>query len=142
MPDDDANNPQGALVDYDVTIPPGSDAKVRGFELAWEQAIGDYFGAFANITYADGSTNAKRADGSNEDMLGTSKNTYNLGGYFENEHFNARLNDTFRSSLYSGLDRSSALYQDDIDLVSASFGCKFNDSYSLALDALNTSPSA
>ena len=133
----DANNPQGALVDYDVTIPLGSDAKVRGFELAWEQPIGDYFGAFANYTYADGSTNAKRADGTNEDMLGTSKNTYNLGGYFENEHFNARLNYTFRSSFYSGLDRSSAFYQDDVDNVSASFGYKFNENYSLALDALN-----
>ncbi len=99
----------------------------------YKQPIGDYFGAFANITYADGS---------NEDMLGTTKNTYNLGGYFENEHFNARLNYTFRSSLYSGLDRSSALYQDDIDKVSALFGYKFYDSYSLALDALNTSPSA
>ena len=133
----DANNPQGALVDYDVTIPLGSDAKVRGFELAWEQPIGDYFGAFANYTYADGTTNAKRADGTNEDMLGTSKNTYNLGGYFENEHFNARLNYTFRSSFYSGLDRSSAFYQDDVDNVSASFGYKFNENYSLALDALN-----
>ena len=133
----DANNPQGALVDYDVTIPLGSDAKVRGFELAWEQPIGDYFGAFANYTYADGSTNAKRADGTNEDMLGTSKHTYNLGGYFENEHFNARLNYTFRSSFYSGLDRSSAFYQDDVDNVSASFGYKFNDNYSLTLDALN-----
>ena len=133
----DANNPQGALVDYDVTIPLGSDAKVRGFELAWEQPIGDYFGAFANYTYADGTTNAKRADGTNEDMLGTSKNTYNLGGYFENEHFNARLNYTFRSSFYSGLDRSSAFYQDDVDNVSASFGYKFNDNYSLTLDALN-----
>lgn len=133
----DANNPQGALVDYDVTIPLGSDAKVRGFELAWEQPIGDYFGAFANYTYADGSTNAKRADGTIEDMLGTSKNTYNLGGYFENEHFNARLNYTFRSSFYSGLDRSSAFYQDDVDNVSASFGYKFNENYSLALDALN-----
>ncbi len=133
----DANNPQGALVNYDVTIPLGSDAKVRGFELAWEQPIGDYFGAFANYTYADGTTNAKRADGSNEDMLGTSKNTYNLGGYFENEHFNARLNYTYRSEFYSGLDRASAFYQDEIDNVSASFGYKFNDTYSLALDALN-----
>lgn len=70
-------------------------------------------------------------------MLGSSKNIYNLGGYFENEHFNARLNYTFRSSFYSGLDRSSAFYQDDVDNVSASFGYKFNKNYSLALDALN-----
>lgn len=133
----DANNPQGALVDYDVTIPLGSDAKVKGFELAWEQPFGENFGAFANYTFADGETSAKRADGSNEEMLGTSKNTYNLGGYFENEHFNARLNYTYRSSFFSGLDRASAFSQDDVDNVSASFGYKFNDNFSLALDALN-----
>lgn len=133
----DANNPLGALVNYDVTIPVGSEAKVKGFELAWEQPIGEYFGAFANYTYADGETDATRVDGSREDMLGTSKNTYNVGGYFENERFNARLNYTFRSSFYSGLDRTSAFYQDDIDNVSASFGYKFNDTFSLALDALN-----
>ena len=70
-------------------------------------------------------------------MLGTSKNTYNIGGYFENDRFNARLNYTYRSSFYSGLDRASAFYQDDIDNLSASFGYKFNEHFSLALDALN-----
>lgn len=133
----DSNNPNGALVDYDVTIPVNSDAKVKGFELAWEQPIGENFGVFANYTYADGETDARRADGSREDMLGTSRDTYNIGGYFENDRFNARLNYTFRSSFFSGLDRASAFYQDDVDNLSASFGYKFNENFSLALDALN-----
>ncbi len=127
----DSSNPTGAMVQYDLSIPVNSQAKVRGFEVAWEQPFGDYFGVFANYTFAKGTTE----DGG--DMLGTSRNTYNLGGYFENEHFNARLNYTYRSEFFSGLDRASAFYQDEVDNVSASFGYKFNDNYSIALDALN-----
>ena len=127
----DSNNPNGAMVQYDLSIPVNSQAKVRGFEVAWEQPFGDYFGVFANYTFAKGDTD----DGN--DMLGTSRNTYNLGGYFENEHFNARVNYTYRSEFFSGLDRASAFYQDEIDNVSASFGYKINDNYSIALDALN-----
>jgi iron complex outermembrane receptor protein len=127
----DANNPNGAMVQYDLSIPVNSQAKVRGFEVAWEQPFGDYFGVFANYTFAKGDTD----DGN--DMLGTSRNTYNVGGYFENERFNARLNYTYRSEFFSGLDRASAFYQDEIDNVSASFGYKINDNYSIALDALN-----
>ena len=133
----DSAHPTGAMQNYDVIIPVGTNAKVHGFELAWEQPFGDHFGGFANYTYANGSTDAVRVDGSHEDMLGTSKNTYNVGGYFENDHFNARLNYTYRSSFYSGLDRASAFYQDAVSNVSASFGYKFNDNFTLALDALN-----
>jgi iron complex outermembrane recepter protein len=127
----DAVRPDGELVDYDVTIPVGTGAEVKGFELAWEGPFGDYFGAFANYTYADAETD----DGT--PMLGTSKNTYNVGAYFENERFNARVNYTYRSEFYSGLDRASAFYQDEIDTISASFGYRFNDNFSIALDALN-----
>ncbi|MCI4569128.1 TonB-dependent receptor [Lysobacter sp. CFH 32150] len=118
-------------IDYDVTTPINSDAKVKGFELAWEQPFGDYFGAFANYTYADGET----GDGS--PMLGTSDNTYNVGAYFENDRFNARVNYTYRSEFYSGLDRNSAFFQDEIDNVSASLGYKISDHFSLALDLMN-----
>ncbi|HEY5971541.1 MAG TPA: TonB-dependent receptor [Pseudoxanthomonas sp.] len=118
-------------VQYDVTIPVGTGAEVNGFEIAWSGTFGEYFGAFANYTYADGSTD----DGT--PMLGTSKNTYNLGAWFENDRFNARINYTYRSEFYSGLDRASAFYQDEIDSVSASFGWKISDNFSLALDAMN-----
>jgi iron complex outermembrane recepter protein len=127
----DAARPNGALVDYDVTIPVNSGAKVQGFELAWQGPIGEYFGAFANYTYADAETD------DDTPMLGTSKNTYNVGGYFETDRFNARLNYTYRSEFYSGLDRASAFYQDEIDSVSASLGYKISDNFSVALDALN-----
>ncbi|HEY1139444.1 MAG TPA: TonB-dependent receptor, partial [Lysobacter sp.] len=121
----------GVMVDYVVTIPVNNHAEVNGFEVAWQQPIGDNFGVFANYTYAEGDTD----DG--QPMLGTSKNTYNVGGYFENDMFNARVNYTYRSEFFSGLDRASAFWQDEIDSVSASFGYKINDNFSVTLDALN-----
>jgi iron complex outermembrane receptor protein len=121
----------GVMVDYDVVVPVNTNAKVQGFELAWEQPFGEYFGAFANYTYAEGDTD----DG--QPMLGTSENTYNVGAYFENDRFNARVNYTYRSEFFSGLDRASAFWQDEIDTVSASFGYKINDNFTVALDALN-----
>ncbi|HJW46209.1 MAG TPA: TonB-dependent receptor, partial [Lysobacter sp.] len=127
----DPQNPVLVPVVYDLTVPVGTGASVSGFELAWEGPIGDYFGAFANYTW----TEARVDDGT--PMLGQSENTYNVGVWFENDMFNARLNYNYRSSFYSGLDRNSAFFQDDIDSLSASFGWTINDSFSLALDAMN-----
>jgi iron complex outermembrane receptor protein len=121
----------GAMVDYDLTVPVNSNAEVNGVELAWEGPIVENFGAFANYTYAEGSTD----DG--QPMVGLSENTYNVGLWFENQTFNARVNYTYRSEFFSGLDRASAFWQDEVDSVSASFGWKINDNYSLSLDALN-----
>jgi iron complex outermembrane recepter protein len=127
----DPLNPVIVPVEYDVTVPVGSSASVNGFELAWQGTFGEYFGGFANYTYTEGNTD----DGT--PMLGTSENTYNLGVWFENAMFNARVNYTYRSEFYSGLDRNSAFFQDEIDSLSASFGWKINDSFTLALDAMN-----
>jgi iron complex outermembrane receptor protein len=51
--------------------------------------------------------------------------------------FSARINYTARSSFYSGLDRATAFYQDDVDNVSASLGYKATDWMSITLDAQN-----
>lgn len=124
-------SPQGYLADYVLTVPVNTDGKVQGVELTWEQPIGDNFGINANYTWADA-----EEDGGG-DLVGTSENTYNVGAYFENERFNARVNYTFRSSFYSGLDRATAFYQDDTDSLSASLGWRATDMLSISLDGLN-----
>lgn len=124
-------NPSGILVPYDLTIPVNSSGSVKGLELAWQQPLGEQFGFFANFTYADGE---EKGGG---ELVGTSKNTFNVGGYFENERFNVRLNYNCRSEFYSGLDRASAFSQDAVGNVSASFGYRINDTLSLSLDGLN-----
>jgi len=127
----DQLNPQGVLVDYLLTVPVNSSADVKGLELAWQQPLSENIGAFANYSYSDGDTE----DGT--PLLGTSKTTYNLGAYFETEDFSARVSYNYRSSFFSGLDRDSAFYQDDVESVDASFGYKINDQLSISLDARN-----
>lgn len=123
--------PNGFAGNYVLTVPVNSSGSVKGIELAYEQPVGSNFGFAANYTYID----AKEAGGG--PLVGASKNTYNLSGYFENDKFNARLSYTARSSFYSGLDRASAYSQAASGVLSASFGYKVNDNLSFTLDAQN-----
>ncbi|QRP64069.1 TonB-dependent receptor [Rhodanobacter sp. FDAARGOS 1247] len=121
---------------YQVAMPINADAHVNGVELAYEQPIGKYFGFNANYTYADGSTDHTWADGSDH-LLGTSKNTYNVGAYFENETFGARVSYTARSSFLIGLSGANPYYQDKFGTLAASLSYKATDWLSFSLDALN-----
>ncbi|KRF02152.1 TonB-dependent receptor [Frateuria sp. Soil773] len=124
------------LETYRVSMPINADAKVTGVELAYDQPIGKYFGVNANYTYADGSTDHTWEDGSHN-LLGTSKNTYNVGAYFENDTFGARVSYTHRSAFLIGLSGASPYYQDKFGTLSASLSYKATDWLSFSLDALN-----
>ena len=127
----DQTHPNGKLIPYVLTVPVNTSGTVKGAEFSFEQPIFEHFGVFANYTFADG-----EEDGG-KDLVGTSKHTYNVGGYFENDLFNARVAYTHRSDFFSGLDRSTAFYQAGSGNLSASFGYKINENFLLSLDALN-----
>jgi iron complex outermembrane receptor protein len=131
--DQQASQDAGQLVlaDYAVSSPVNTDAEVKGFELDYQQPIGDNFGINANYTYADSDSDGDKP------VFGTSKNTYNLSGYFENDRFNARLSYTRRSEFYAGVARTDDFFQDSIANVSASLGFKATDWLSITFDALN-----
>ena len=116
---------------YSVSAPTNINGQLRGLEVAYEQPIAENFGIAANWTYARG-----EADGG-QPLNGTSKNTANLSGYFENERFNARLSYTYRSAFYAGVTRGDMFFLDDFGTLSASFGYKFNDNLSISLDGMN-----
>ncbi|TAM37141.1 MAG: TonB-dependent receptor [Rhodanobacter sp.] len=124
------------LETYKISMPINADASVTGVELAYNQPIGEFFGVNANYTYADGSTDHTWADGSNH-LLGTSKNTYNIGGYFENDRFGARVSYTWRSAFLIGLSGASPYYQNSFGTLAASLSYKATDWLSFSLDALN-----
>jgi iron complex outermembrane receptor protein len=128
--------PNGAEVPYLLTVPVNAQGRVQGVELNYQQAIGDNFGVSANYTYADGKQTSLVTNGEDR-LVGTSKNTYNLSAYFENQSFNARVTYTYRSAFFSGLDRNTAFSQDEIGTLAASLGYTFNDSYSVTLDGQN-----
>ncbi|MBS0217063.1 MAG: TonB-dependent receptor [Proteobacteria bacterium] len=121
---------------YKVAMPINANAKVKGVELVYEQPIGKNFGVTANYTYADGSSSHTWADGSHN-LLGTSKNTYNIGAYFENDTFGARVSYTRRSSFLIGLSGANPYYQASFGTMSASLSYKATKWLSVSLDALN-----
>lgn len=131
------NDQNGQVEDYEVTLPVNSDGKVRGIELTYEQPIGDYFGISANYTYADGEADVEPGSDATDALVGTSKDTWNLSAFFENDRFNARVAYTYRSSFYHGMLRANEYFQDDFGTLSASFGWKATDWMSITLDALN-----
>jgi iron complex outermembrane recepter protein len=116
---------------YQVTSPLNISAKNKGFEIGYQQPVADRFGVLANYTYADG----KASDGT--EMVGSSKNTYNLTGYYEDERFNARLAYTYRSDFLVGLDRSFAQHEAGVGNLAASLNYKLNDHLMLTFEALN-----
>ena len=93
-------------------MPVNAKGRVEGVELAYQQAFTEHFGVDANYTYADGKQTSRVTVSGDDRLVGTSKNTYNVSGYFENAHFSARVAYNYRSAFYSGLDRSTAFSQD------------------------------
>jgi iron complex outermembrane receptor protein len=84
-----------------------------------------------NYTYTDGE------DSNGAGLVGSSKDTYNLEGYYENDSFNARLAYTYRSAYLVGLDRSTTQYADGVGYLAASLNYKVNDQVTISFDALN-----
>jgi iron complex outermembrane recepter protein len=75
------------------------------------------------------------SDGS--EMVGNSKNTYNLVGFYDDGTFNARLAYTYRSSFLAGLNNASIQHMDNEGDLAASVNWKFNDHLEFTFDALN-----
>jgi iron complex outermembrane receptor protein len=124
------------LETYLVSVPVNSDGSVTGLELVYEQPIGESFGFNANYTYSDGKTAHTWADGSNN-LVGTSKDTYNAGVYFENQMFSARVNYSYRTSFLIGLSGANPYYQDDFGTLSLALNYKPTEWLNVSLDALN-----
>jgi iron complex outermembrane receptor protein len=131
--------PNGYEAPYDVTVPVNANGRVYGSELTYLQPLTDHFGVSANYTWADGvqTSNVTGASGTGDQLVGTSKNTYNVMAYYETAKFTARVAWNFRSAFYSGLDRSTAFFQNDTGNLAATLGYQVNESFSITLDGLN-----
>ena len=169
-----ANNPSHAPIysNYLVSIPVNVNGTLKGVELDWVQPIGDHFGTSVNYTYANGhssgGTYLYNPDGTqgtgqsagDRPLFGTSRDTVNLSAFYEDSHWNARINYTYRSSFYDGMmpvtqgggfvnpanptggavSNSMPLlpyYQAGTGYLSASIGYTLNDHVSFSFDAMN-----
>jgi len=128
--------PAGQALNYIMTVPINAAGHVHGLELAYQQELTRNFGINGNYTYANAKQTSNVTNGDDR-LVGTSKNTYNISGYFENDMFSARVTYTYRSAFYSGLDRSTAFTQDSIGNLGASLGYTIMQNLSATLDAEN-----
>ncbi|MBV8379281.1 MAG: TonB-dependent receptor [Paucibacter sp.] len=116
---------------YLLTGPVNKKASVTGLEFAIETPVYKNFGVNANYTYSDGH------DETGHVLQGSVQDSFNLGGYFENDSFSARVNYGYTSDNYIGTDRGTPYYQKGVGVLSASLGYKYNDHFSLSLDGQN-----
>ena len=122
---------------YLVTVPVNAHGRVGGAEFEYTQPIYQYFGFETNYTYADGRQTSAVAPGADERLVGTSRNTFNAIAYFETAHWSVRVAYNYRSSFYSGLDRSTAFSQNAIGTWAATLGYTINDNFAITLDGMN-----
>ena len=137
-PVDLINIDTGLVATYTVTSRIGKNAKMKGFEVAGETPIGRGFGVLANATFLD----AEDEDGL--PMLGASKWTYNLRGYYEDDRFSASLAWNYRSEyayFFQGNGTNTpgngARYFAAAGSLSASLGYRITKDLSVHLDGNN-----
>ncbi|WHZ20657.1 MAG: N-acetylglucosamine-regulated TonB-dependent outer membrane receptor [Rhodanobacteraceae bacterium] len=140
---------------YLVSIPVNVNGTLKGVTLDYIQPIGDHFGVSFNYTYAtghsSGGTFMYNADGTlannvaagDRPLFGTSKNTANASVFYEDAHWNARVNYTYRSKFYDGVMSSTGqmallpYWQAGQGYLSFSAGYKLNEHLSFTFDAMN-----
>ncbi len=82
---------QNVVQTYSINTTTNQRARIQGAELSWETPIWGGFGFQSNLSYADSAV----ADG--RPMVGASRKSANLVGYFENDKFSVRLAWNYRS---------------------------------------------
>jgi len=144
LPYANASKPGSPVEMYDISSPINVNGRMRGVEFQYEQGFGGGFGVSANYTHADGKQTTKLAQGTcngsaAEDcsLYGTSKNSYNLGGYFENERFSARLSYSYRSTYKLGNRGGSDYFQKGNGAVNLALNYNINKNIQLTFEGQN-----
>jgi len=116
---------------YTISAPFNIAGQLGGVEVQWQQPIAYGFGVQANGTYVDG----QDADGN--PLIGTSKWTGNVVGYYENHGVSVRLAYTYRSHFFVGLDRATPESQNNYGTLDASFAYQITPNVAVTVDAVN-----
>jgi iron complex outermembrane receptor protein len=120
-----------AFKTYAISSPLNTSGEVKGAEFQVQQPLPYNFGFQANLTYLNSS------DAQGNPLVGASKLTYNLVGYYEDDRVSGRLAYTYRSHFFVGLDRSAAQNQDDYGTLDGSLNVRLTKNATLNFDALN-----
>ncbi|WP_263535679.1 TonB-dependent receptor [Paucibacter sp. TC2R-5] len=92
---------------FDVQRPYNADngADIKGFELQWQQPFGNTgFGAVANYTFTDAVPGKAKPSDPKLNVVGNSRDQFNLSGYYEKNGISLRVSYNYRSKSYGDLD--------------------------------------
>ncbi|WP_337244726.1 TonB-dependent receptor [Luteimonas sp. gir] len=121
--------------DYSIARPRNAGGgKVKGLNLSYQQAFGESgFGLTTNYTYADGENNTGNP------LPYQSEHSVALSPYYEQGPLSVRLSYNWRDSYLAGgyVAGAAPASVDDYAELGASIGWRFNDNWSIAVDAQN-----
>ncbi|WP_338592146.1 TonB-dependent receptor [Shewanella khirikhana] len=124
--------------EYEVSIPDqGRGGKIEGLELQWQTSFENGFGALINYTYVD--AKGETDNGEQITLPGSSKNQYNMTGFYESDLFTARLAYTYRDEFYAegtALGNSNDIF-DAQDFLDASVTWHVTENLDVALEGVN-----
>ncbi|GAA0771351.1 TonB-dependent receptor [Ideonella azotifigens] len=129
---------------YDISSPVNTQGRVTGFELAFQHTLGLGFGVDLNYTRSNGKQTEKLATGTcngsaTEDctLYGTSKDVYNIGAFYENDSFSARLAYSHRSTYKLGNRGGADYFQNGNGQLNLALNYNVNDMFALTFEAQN-----
>ena len=124
----------------------GGDAKVTGFEAAYNQSLSflpapfDGFGVQASVTLVDSKANYFAGNRQiKDDLVGLSKQSYNLVGYYEKGPISARLGWFWRSRYLSSIGSTTQAqsYIDAYGSLDGSLSYQITPQYAVTLEGSN-----
>ena len=126
----------------------GGDAEVRGVEAAYNQQLSflpapfDGFGVQASVTLVDSKANYFAGNRQiKDDLVGLSKRSYNLVGYYEKGPISARLGWFWRSRYLSSIGSTTTAqsYVDAYGSLDGSLSYQITPQYAVTLEGSNLS---
>jgi len=124
----------------------GGDAEVRGFEAAYNQSLSflpgllDGLGVQASVTVVDSKANYFAGNRQiKDDLVGLSKTSYNLVGYYEKGPISARLGWFWRSRYLSSIGSTTTAqsYIDAYGSLDGSLSYQITPQYAVTLEGSN-----
>ena len=116
----------------------GKDATIQGLELQYQQYFGNGFGSLVNYTYTDTETDPTTFSDLNGILSDSSRPSYNLSGYYEDEMFQVRVSYNWRSEY---MIREAGSYgnrlHDDYGSLDLSSVWHVTDNVDIKLDVVN-----
>lgn len=148
-------------VQYNQILRPenGGNADYEGLEFQLTHTFDNGFGAFFNYTYVDASDGTVQqaklipavldADGNetspasaalasvNIQFPDVSKTSYNLGGFYENEDYSARVAYTWRDEYFTQMTEFGPQFRDDSASLDAQLSYNFSENLTFKIEAVN-----